>query len=211
MVLKESLLRESKVYAIINVGKENARDILLRVGLFLREGVGVIQLRDKVSSASDFFHIAQQCRRIIARKALFIVNDRIDIAYAAGADGVHLGQEDVPCRAARYLVKNRLLIGVSASTPAQAAHAEREGADYIGIGPVFNTPYKSHVSPLGAAYARRIKNAVSIPAVAIGGITPARAAVLAHYGFERIACISCLEGKRSSVRATIRKFNAVLM
>ncbi len=139
----------------------------------LEGGADAIQIRDKSSTAYNLSLVAAEIQPL-ARKfgAAFFVNDRVDVALLTGADGVHVGQDDLPARETRRLLPRPRLIGVSAGTREEARRAEREGADYIGAGPVFATPSKPDAGePLGLERLGEIAAAVGIPVVAIGGIT----------------------------------------
>jgi len=140
------------------------------------------------------------------RGTLFIVNDRPDVALAAGADGVHLGQDDLEIGYARRAVGNRLLIGVSTHSPDQAEEAERSGADYIGFGPMFVTETKDAGDPRGLSMLAEARLRVSIPIVAIGGIRPANAASVMRAGANMVAVASgLLTGGRISERVRLYK------
>ncbi|MBI4218394.1 MAG: thiamine phosphate synthase [Elusimicrobia bacterium] len=147
-----------------------------------RGGADVIQLREKDLSAKDLIVLGKQCRPICHEQgSLFIVNDRLDVALACGADGVHLGQSDVPLRDAKEVVRRffqlryeveeaPFLIGVSTHSLAQALAAQSQGADYVGCGPVFSTPTKPGVAPVGLNLVRQYRENLSVPFVTIGGI-----------------------------------------
>ena len=135
-------------------------------------GIGTIQLRDKEMSKKALYKEALVIREITRRhKALFIVNDHIDIALAADADGVHLGQEDMPAEEARRIMGKRKIIGISTHSLIQALKAQDAGADYIGFGPMFHTSTKDAGRPKGTRTLGRIRAGINIPIVAIGGIT----------------------------------------
>lgn len=152
------------------------QDLTLLVEQALRGGADVIQLRDKVSSSSEILNGARNLKRICdAHDALFIVNDWVDIALACGADGVHLGQDDLPVAEARKLAsllapERDFLIGCSTHSLAQALRAEAQGADYLGCGPVFSTPTKPDYSAQGLELVRLYREKIRIPFAAIGGI-----------------------------------------
>jgi len=178
--------------------------------LALEGGASIIQLRDKAASPRELLpqalEVAEVCRRF---QAAFIVNDRLDLALAAGADGVHLGQEDLPPGAARRLLQGRLL-GVSTHSLEQAIAAEGEGADYIGVGPVFPTATKeTGYRPLGLEGLRMIRECVKIPILAIGGITEANAAEVIAAGADGVAVISAVMGA-PDIRAAARRLIAVI-
>jgi len=139
----------------------------------LEGGADAIQIRDKSSPAYNLSCVVAEIQPI-ARKfgAPLLVNDRVDVALVAGADGAHVGQEDLPAREARRLLPKPRLVGVSVSTLEEARRAARDGADYLGVGPVFATSTKPDAGePLGLERLAGIARAVAIPVVAIGGIT----------------------------------------
>ena len=139
----------------------------------LEGGADAVQLRDKSSPAINLMRAAAEIQPM-ARKfgAAFLVNDRADVALVAEADGVHLGPGDLPLREARHLLPRPRIVGFSAGTVEEARRAQREGADYLGVGPVFRTSTKPDAGePLGPEGLAKIVRAVSIPVVGIGGIT----------------------------------------
>src|SRR5690606_17510047 len=137
-------------------------------------GAGVVQLRMKTASACELLASARALRRELA--VPFVVNDRLDVALAVGADGVHLGQTDLPLADARRIAGSRLLIGISTHALQQVRAAVAGGASYIGYGPVFTTATKENPDPVQGleALARAVEAAGDVPVVAIGGITPDR-------------------------------------
>ncbi len=160
----------------------------------LAGGAPCIQLRAKDLPARPLLGEARAIRAA-ARDAgaLFLVNDRLDVALAADADGVHLGQDDLPAARARRLLPPGRILGVSTHSLAQARRAVDDGADYIGVGPVFATATKdTGCAPLGLAGLAAIAGAVPVPVVAIGGIGPAEAPQVIHAGAMAAAVISAL-------------------
>jgi thiamine-phosphate pyrophosphorylase len=156
-------------------------------------GADAVQLRDKTMSAGELFAAASDVRKITEGKALFLVNDRLDIALACGADGVHLGQSDLPAEAARRIAPEGFIIGVSVWSVHEAQQAEKDGADYIAVSPVFATTSKDDAGEgCGIAAVREIRSAVSCPVIGIGGITADNAAVLIEAGLDGIAVISAV-------------------
>jgi thiamine-phosphate pyrophosphorylase len=146
--------------------KGNVSDIKQALAL----GVKFIQYRAKNKTTQEMFKEALILRRL-CKKAFFLVNDRLDIALAVSADGVHLGQDDLPPDVARYILGKKKIIGVSVATMRQAVLAQKKGADYLGVGPVFATKTKLDAEkPLGLRLITRIKKHLKIPVVAIGGI-----------------------------------------
>ena len=156
----------------------------------LAAGAPTVQLRLKSASARELLEAAQTLMPIVrSAGALFIVNDRLDVALAAGADGVHLGPDDLPVKDVRRVadarsgVADTFIVGYSTDTTDEAARAEAEGADYLGVGAVYATANKSDAGDvIGLKGLRRVVKAVSIPVVAIGGITPERAPAVAKTG-----------------------------
>jgi thiamine-phosphate pyrophosphorylase len=162
-------------------------------------GVDVLQFRDKTLSWEEKFEVAQELRKICAEfNVLFIVNDSTDLALAVQADGVHVGQDDLPLAAVRELVaragRNDFLIGKSTHSLAQALAAQREGPDYIGIGPVYATPTKPTYNAVGLALVRQVTSAVKVPHVAIGGIDASNVKAVLEAGAQRVAVVRAVCG-----------------
>lgn len=157
-------------------------------------GARLIQLRVKDLPSRDFLTLAQQVRAVCHHYGcVLIINDRADIALAVDAEGVHVGQEDLPLAAARKVLGSRKIVGVSTHNPAQAQAADRDGADYIGFGPVFGTTTKATgYSARGLEQLREIRSLVRLPIVAIGGITTDRAPATLAAGADAVAMISDL-------------------
>lgn len=176
------------------------QDITLSVEQALRGGADVVQLRDKVSPSSEILNCARDLKRICdAHDALFIVNDRVDIALASGADGVHLGQDDLPVPEARKLAsllapERDFLIGCSTHSLEQALRAQDEGADYLGCGPVFATPTKPDYSAQGLELVRLYREKIRIPFVAIGGINESNVSQVVQAGARCAAVVRAVLG-----------------
>jgi thiamine-phosphate pyrophosphorylase len=167
------------------------RALLEVVRAALQAGAPAIQLRAKALGTRDTVDLG---RAIVTEArhsgALFFVNDRIDVALVVGADGAHLGDDDLPLHAARSITPPGFLLGRSVDTPDQARRAEREGADYVGLGPVYATASKADLgAPIGPEGVRAVVRSVTLPVVAIGGITTANAAAVIHAGAAGIAVI----------------------
>jgi thiamine-phosphate pyrophosphorylase len=157
-------------------------------------GADVIQLRDKGRSSAELAAVGREIA-VITRKAavVFIVNDRLDVAIACGADGVHLGQDDMRVSNARQLAPRGFIIGISVGTVEEAVAAEREGADYVALSPTFSTASKDNAGPgYGLDRLREIRRAVSLPIVAIGGITRENVQDVIAAGADGIAVISAV-------------------
>ncbi len=160
----------------------------------LRAGIGAVQLREKDLPLREMLAMAYRLREITGRHgARLFVNDRIDVALAIHADGVHLGCESVPAGAARKVVGERMLIGVSTHSVGEAERAEKEGADFVTLGPVYETASKlRYGQPLGADVLRQAKTALSVPVFAIGGITKERITEVREAGADGVAVISAI-------------------
>jgi thiamine-phosphate pyrophosphorylase len=179
----------SGVYAIVDGSA--TRPPLDLVGAFVRGGAAVVQLRLKEAGAGELLRLAREARKLCAGRALLLVNDRPDVARLAEADGVHLGEEDLPWPAARAILGPRALIGVSTHSDAEIDAAQ--GADYIGFGPIFATASKPGLPlPHGIEGLRRAVRRSGIPLVAIGGITNERAPEVAGAGARCVAAIGQL-------------------
>ncbi len=174
------------------------------VRLALQGGARLIQLRDKHATTRQLVQVGQTLRELTsAYDALLIINDRLDVALAVSADGVHLGQEDMPVPLARRIGGQNLIIGVSAETVEEALQAEREGADYLGVGPMFPTATKSDAgTPIGPERLREIKQAVHIPVFGIGGITLSNAPAVLSAGADGICVISAVLSAEDPEHAT---------
>lgn len=157
-------------------------------------GVTCVQLREKNCSTREFLDEALLLKELLQPLGLpLIINDRVDIALAIGADGVHLGQSDMPILHARRLLGPDCLIGISAESLDDALEAEQQGADYIGISPVFSTSTKTDTAPaLGLEGLRRIREQVRIPLVGIGGINLTNAGQVRDAGADGVAVVSAI-------------------
>ncbi|HET7852859.1 MAG TPA: thiamine phosphate synthase [Candidatus Methylomirabilis sp.] len=173
----------------------------------LEGGATMIQLRDKEGDLRSLYEEAVAIRQLCRRYgSLFIVNDRLDVALASEADGVHLGQEDLPPERARPLLHPGMLLGISTHSVEEARAAEAAGADYIGFGPVFPTATKTGTRPtVGVDGIRMVKAAVALPVLAIGGITLERVPEVVHAGADGLAVISAIVGS-GRITALCRQF-----
>ncbi|HLH20991.1 MAG TPA: thiamine phosphate synthase [Chloroflexota bacterium] len=161
----------------------------------LAAGVRVVQLRDKTAMGGALLAEAEDLAALChAHGAVLIVNDRADVAVAAGADGVHVGQGDLPLAAARRVVGDDLLVGVSASFVEEAVAAERDGADYVGFGAMFATPTKEDAEYAGPALLAEARERTRLPLVAIGGITAENAPAVLAARPDLLAVVSAVSG-----------------
>lgn len=165
--------------------------------LAIEGGADVVQLRDKECSARKLVAAGNRVREVTERTGtLFIVNDRLDVALACGADGVHLGQADLPVAAARVIAPSGFIIGVSAGSPDEARQAVEDGADYLAASPVFFTAQKSDVETCcGLEGIRRIRAASNLPLIAVGGIGMGNVCDVIGAGADGVAVISAVVGQ----------------
>ena len=182
------------LYLVTDRALSRGRSLAALIEAAVEGGVTCVQLREKQCSTREFMEEARGIKDILAAHSIpLIINDRIDIALAVGAAGVHLGQQDMAIEDARKIAGDTLVIGVSAESLEDAVRAEWQGADYIGISPVFNTPTKTDTAPpLGLAGVRLLSSAVSIPSVGIGGINRDNAASVIRAGADGIAVVSAI-------------------
>lgn len=176
-------------------------------------GACIVQLRDKNATTRQLIDWAMAIRQMTAgTDTLLIINDRVDVAMACDADGVHLGDDDMPVEIARRLIGDGMLIGRSVDNVEQAIEAERMGADYVSIGAVFPTATKPDAAQaVGIETVRAVKMAINIPVVAIGGITHDNAPSVIEAGADAIAVISAVAMSREplmAVKELVRIFEA---
>ncbi|MHB1024472.1 MAG: thiamine phosphate synthase [Desulfobacteria bacterium] len=170
-------------------------------------GADVLQLRDKEASSGELYREALQLRKLTREaKVPFIVNDRLDIALAVDADGVHVGQSDLPASVVRGIMGPGKILGVSVVTVEEAIRAERDGADYLGVGPVFEArgTKPDTVEPLGVDCIARIRRHCRLPIVAIGGINAENARKVRDAGADAVAVISAIVSADDILRAASR-------
>jgi thiamine-phosphate diphosphorylase len=192
------------LYAILDPEQTQGRSPEMVVHQLLEGGVKMIQLRAKAMSSRDFLELARIVRELTTPfDCKLIVNDRVDIALASAADGVHLGQEDLPLQIGRNLLGDKI-IGISTHTLDQAKEAEENGADYIGFGPMFGTNTKdTGYGARGLEMLAQLKEVVALPIVAIGGITEATVEDVWHAGADAAAMISDIL-KAEEITAKVR-------
>ena len=193
---KERLTKDLLLYAVTDRHWLSGRTLFDVVKESLEGGVTFLQLREKNLDEEHFFEEAVELQEL-ARKynVPFVVNDNVDIALRMDADGVHVGQEDMAAKDVRALIGEDKILGVSAQTVEQAVLAEKQGADYLGVGAVFPTGSKSDAVDVSGETLKAICEAVSIPVIAIGGITEENVAELSGSGIVGIAVISAIYAK----------------
>lgn len=191
---KKIFLNDKKLYLVTNSDNFESDEIFLdKVALSIKSGVDIVQLREKNTTSKRFIYLAQRIRELTSHfGAAFIVNDRVDIAKISNADGVHLGQDDIPVSYAREILGDNAIIGVSTHCPEHAKKAITDGADYIGVGPVFKTPTKPSKDPVGLEYVKWAADNVNIPFFAIGSIDTANIKEVVEAGAKRVAVIRAI-------------------
>lgn len=174
-----------------NLGKQS---FFNTIKLALKGGIKTIQLREKGLTTYELYSLASELRKITSNfKANLIINDRVDIALAAEADGVHLGWRSLPCKIVRKFFGSEKLIGVSTHTIQEALRAQEYEADYITFGPIFTTPSKAGLlKPVGPDEIQKLKNEVKIPVIALGGIHEENIEAVLDKGADGIAVISSI-------------------
>lgn len=156
-------------------------------------GVSIVQLREKNNSSLSFYKKAAALKQLLNELSIpLVINDRVDIALAIGADGIHIGQDDLPLPVVKKMVPEDMIVGVSVSTLEEALEADRNGADYIGVGSVFPTKTKKDATLMALEDLGEICRSVSIPAVAIGGITADNMSALSDSGLSGTAVVSAI-------------------
>jgi thiamine-phosphate pyrophosphorylase len=198
------------LYVIIDKGIAPKRPISNLARRIKDAGAGIIQLRDKTQNKNAILIEALNLKNLLSgSKTIFIVNDHADIAMIADADGLHLGQKDLPLKKARNMLGKDKLIGISCHSLKQALKAQNDGADYIGIGPVFPTALKSERKPIGTKLIKQVSEKIRIPFFVIGNINSANIDQVIKAGAKRIAvCRAVLESK--NIFRTIKAFNHAL-
>ncbi|UCD82223.1 MAG: thiamine phosphate synthase [Desulfobacterales bacterium] len=182
------------LYLVTDRGLAKGRSMLDIVKAAVHGGVTCVQLREKQCSTLEFIEQALVVRDFLKhRKVPLIINDRVDVALAVAADGVHLGQTDMPLDIAQKILGDSMIIGISAESLEDALEAEKGGADYLGISPIYATPTKTDTaSPLGLEGLRAIREAVKLPLVGIGGLNKDNAAEVIRSGGDGVAVVSAI-------------------
>ena len=192
------------LYLVTDRSLTQGRDLLWVLQQALDGGVKGIQLREKDLVGRELFFLAEAARKLTQRyHALLLINDRIDIALAMDADGVHLSTASIPIESARALLGRQQLLGASTHSLEEAQEAERSGADFVVFGPVYFTPSKaSYGSPQGLAALKKVVEKLSLPIYAIGGIKPENIADTRRTGVRGVALISAVMSAADPENAT---------
>jgi thiamine-phosphate pyrophosphorylase len=191
------------LYAVVDSSVLKGRSHLEVAAQLIKGGAKTIQLRDKTIAKKDLIAIAQSLAEMCAQNhVLFIMNDYLDVALAVGADGLHVGQEDLPVSVARRLLPIDKILGCSTCTVAEARLAQSQGADYVAVGAMYATPTKDECGVVGTSRLEQVKKAVNLPLVAIGGINHSNVREVMAAGADSVAVISALLGAADVEQAT---------
>ncbi len=182
------------LYLVTDRGLARGRSTLEIVSAAVHGGATVVQLREKDCSTRDFIEQALALKEFLKDRGVpLIINDRVDVAQAVKADGVHLGQTDMPLGMAKKILGDSMIIGISAESLQDAVEAENGGADYLGVSPIYATPTKTDTAaPLGLEGLREIRKAVRLPLVGIGGLNRDNAAEVIRSGADGVAVVSAI-------------------
>lgn len=207
---REKIQKLAGLYFVIDTEWLKGRSHIDITEQTIRGGAKVIQLRCKERNVREFVSIAGDLKKICAEKdVLFIVNDSLEAALAVGADGLHVGQEDLPVSIARKLLPIDMILGCSVSTVDEAKKAWEDGADYLGVGAIFSTDTKKSAGVVGISRIKEIKKSVSLPVVAIGGINKDNLKEVMKAGADAAAVISAVMGAEDVEKATRQMINII--
>jgi thiamine-phosphate pyrophosphorylase len=200
---KKEILQKVQLYVITDRRLSFIKDLERIVFLAIAGGAQMIQLREKKISDKQFYQLALKIKKITkAQKVPLIINDRVDIAWAVDADGVHLGQDELPLKIARKILGKEKIIGASAETVKEAIQAEKEGADYLGVGPIFHTETKKIEKAQGIELLKKVQKKVKIPIFPIGGINLENIGQITSLGIKRVAVISAVMKQKDIKKAS---------
>ena len=203
---------DPSLYVVLDRAAAGGRDLVDVLDAALAGGSRLIQLREKEWPSGRVLPLAERLRaRCAAAGATFIVNDRVDLAVAVGADGVHVGQDDLPARAARPLLRAGMILGVSTHSVAQARAAQADGADYVAVGSMFPTRSKAGFELVGPDLLRKLRGEIRVPLIGIGGITHANVGEVIAAGADGVAVISAVcaaEDPRAAAERFVRLIRA---
>ncbi len=199
---KKDFLHKIRLYVLIS-SNIATKSVIETTRLVIDGGANAIQLREKTISDREFITLAEKIRDITTKNGtLLIINDRVHIAREINADGIHLGQQDMNALEARNIVGDKKIIGVSTHSVIQAKQAQKDGADYIAIGPIYPTKTKDYEPSVGIQIIREISEAVNIPFIAIGAITLDNLDEVLKAGASRIAVCSAIIGSKDIYSST---------
>lgn len=193
---------------LVTDNSENEEKFLKTIEEAILGGVSVVQIREKTAETLEFYNLAIKVKEITTKYDVpLIINDRVDIALAIDADGVHVGQSDMPCDITRKLIGKNKILGVSATTVEEAKKAENDGADYIGAGAVFPTTTKTDAKSVTKKELSDITKSINIPVVAIGGITIENANELKDTGIAGLSVVSAIMNADDPKKASEKLLN----
>jgi thiamine-phosphate pyrophosphorylase len=191
-----------RLYVITNQNISREKSNLEVVKAAISGGADIVQLREKDLSTKEIVEMGRELKKVTDYYNIpLIINDRVDISLAIDADGVHLGQDDLPVEEARRLIGKDKILGISTHSLEQAREAENKGADYIGVGPVFPTQTKPNYTPIGLELVEKVSNEIKIPFVAIGGIKLNNLKKVINAGAKRIAVVSGIVAENNVKKA----------
>ena len=201
---------DPSLYVILDRAVARGRDLVELLDAAVAGGCRLVQLREKEWPSGRLLPLAERLRaRCRAAGATFIVNDRVDLALAVGADGVHLGQDDLPAKAARPLLRPGMILGISTHSVAQARAAQADGADYVAVGSMFATGSKAEFELVGTDLLRKLRGEIRVPLIGIGGITHDNVREVIAAGADGVAVISAVCAA-DDPRAAAERFVALI-
>jgi len=209
MPLKRKLLKNSKLYLILDKEVNDYQRLLNITKMAVKGGIDIIQLRDKQGTAKEILKFSKDILTITKNKIPYIINDRVDIAISCKAAGVHLGQDDLPIQHARKMIGDKSIIGISCQTLDQARRAEKQGADYIGFGSVFQTLTKPDREAMNLNLLLKVITKIKIPIFSIGGINLDNLNILKDAGIRRVAVCRAI-CNAGNIEKVIASFNQKL-
>jgi thiamine-phosphate pyrophosphorylase len=196
-------MMDPRVYVILDRTAAAGRDLVDLLDAVIAGGARMVQLREKTWPSGQLWPLAERLRaRCRGAGVTFVMNDRVDLAVALEADGVHLGQDDLPPRHARPLLRPGMILGVSTHSVEQARRAQADGVDYVAVGAMFPTRTKPDFELVGPALVRAVRAEVRVPLVGIGGITPGNALEVIRAGADGVAVISAICAASDPTAAT---------
>ncbi|WP_281887904.1 thiamine phosphate synthase [Paenibacillus sp. YYML68] len=210
--MKHQLEEALAVYLVLDLGEFEGRSALDTARAAIEGGVTIVQLREKKAQLRDVLQAGRAIRELCREQGvLFVVNDRVDVALLLEADGVHVGQDDLPALEARRLLGPDAIIGVSAGTMEEAEWAVAQGADYLGVGAIYSTLTKSDAgAPIGTGLLQELKQRwPQLPMVGIGGVDADNAAAVIESGADGVAVVSAITKQQDARAAAERLAEAV--
>ena len=190
------------LYLVTNRQNKTEQEFLNTIEEAIKGGVTIIQLREKNTNTKKFYNIAKKVKKITTKYNIpLIINDRIDIAQAINAEGIHLGQNDMPCNIARKILGKEKIIGISATTIKEAQKAQKDTANYIGCGAIFPTKTKNDAKTVTIPELTKITKSINIPVIAIGGITKENKKQLKNTKIKGISVVSAITESKNPQKA----------